>query len=259
MRFWRTAPFAALVLLLCSPASAQSTTQSQAREENISEKVINPIAFLTRLTAENKDSPSLWDTHGEENQVESQLVMPFMAFAKENLARIKTFFTTSKPDGTHGLSESEIFDLVLFPRSWGTLGAGITAQLTAETSSQLGSIAPGPAVGVVARHGKWKYGFFNQNFLSDTVAQTELQPILAYAFNQKWSAEIGDAQYTYDWKKDRVTTIPLSGQLNRILSLAHQEVHLFFQGQYNAKNDSGSTKWTLTSGISLIVEPTPRH
>jgi hypothetical protein len=60
----------------------------------------------------------------------------------------------------------------------------------------------------VVRHKKWKHRLFNQNFLSDTFGQTELQPILAYAFNRKWSAEIGDAQYTYDWKKHRVTLIP---------------------------------------------------
>jgi hypothetical protein len=221
--------------------------------------VINPIAFLTRVTLENKYSPSLWDTPGEENQVEGEFVHPYTAFEKENLARIKIFFTTSKPDGTHGLSESEIFDLVLFPRSWGTFGVGVTAQLTAQTSTQLGTIAPGPAIAAEVRHGKWKYGLFNQNFLSDTIAQTELQPILAYAFNRRWSAEIGDAQYTYDWKKNRVTNIPLSGQVNRILSPAHQDVHLFFRAQYNAKNDSGSTKWTLEAGISLIVQPPPGH
>jgi hypothetical protein len=111
-------------------------------------------------------------------------------------------------------------------------------------------------VGAVIKHGKWKYGLFNQNFLSDTLAQTELQPILAYAFNRKWSAEIGDAQYTYDWKKRRVTSIPLSGQLNRIFTWRDkQAVHLFFRAQYNAKNDSGSDKWTLAAGISLLPDP----
>src|SRR6516165_4963028 len=204
-----------MILLLSSSIRAQSAPQA-AHEENISEKVINPIAFLMRLTLENKYSPSLWDSSGEQNEVEGELVIPFEAFSKQNLARIKILFETSSPDGTHGLSESEIFDLLLFQRRWGTFGAGVTAHLTAETSKSLGAVSPGPAVGAVIKHGKWKYGFFNQNFLSDTLAQTELQPILAYAFDRKWSAEIGDAQYTYDWKKGRVTSIPLSGQLNHI-------------------------------------------
>ena len=104
----------------------------------------------------------------------------------------------------------------------------------------------------MVKHGKWKYGLFNQNFLSDTFAETELQPILAYTFNTRWSAEIGDAQYTYDWKKDRFTLIPLSGQVNRIVSINSQSIQFFFRAQYNVKNASGSDKWTLEAGVSLL-------
>src|SRR4029077_2393701 len=214
MRVWLVAANTALILLLSEPAFGQSTAQQPAREENLSEKIINPIAYLMRLTAENKYSPSLWNSHGEENEVEGTFVIPFEAFAKQNLARIKVFFETSSSGGTHGLSEAQIFDLVLSERSWGTLGAGISVQLNSESAESLGTVAPGPAVGAVVKHGKWKYGLLNQNFLSDPLAQTDLQPILAYAFDKKWSSEIGDAQYTYDWKKHHVTSIPLSGQLN---------------------------------------------
>ena len=66
-------------------------------------------------------------------------------------------------------------------------------------------------------------------------------------------AEIGDAQYTYDWKKHHVTSIPLSGQPNRIVSIQSQNIHLFFRAQYDLKNESGSDKWTLAAGFSLIL------
>jgi hypothetical protein len=254
MRVWLVAANTALILLLSATACGQSPAQHPpAREENLSETIINPIAFLMRFTAENKYSPSLWNSHGEENEVEGTFVVPFEAFAKQNLGRIKVFFETSSSDGTHGLSEIQIFDLVLSQRSWGTLGAGISIQLNSESAKSLGTVAPGPAVGAVVKHEKWKYGLFNQNFLSDTLAQTTLQPILAYAFDKKWSAEIGDAQYTYDWKKHHVTSIPLSGQLNRIVSFENQNIHLFFRAQYDLKNESGSDKWTLAAGFSLIL------
>jgi len=243
-----------LIALLSASASGQSPTSQPHSDESLSSKVVNPIAFLTRVTVENKYSPSLWDSGGEENQAEGEFVIPFEAFTRQSLARVKVIFETSKPDGTHGLSESELFYLLLSERSWGTFGAGVTAHLTSQTSSQLGTIAPGPAVGVVVKHGKWKYGFLNQNFLSDIFAETELQPTLAYTFNTRWSAEIGDAQYTYDWKKDRVTVIPLSGQVNRIVSVDSQNIHFFFRAQYNLKNSSGQDKWTLTAGVSLIVQ-----
>ena len=254
MRIWSLASIVALILQMSATAWGQSTVQQPAREENLSEEIRNPIAFLMRMTLENKYSPSLWDTPGLENQIEGQWVIPSKLFAKPNLARIKLLFDTSESDGTHGLSEAQIFDLILSRRSWGTFGAGISVQLNSETSSSLGTVAPGPAVGAVVRHGKWKYGLFNQNFFSDTLSQTDLQPILAYAFNKKWSSEIGDAQYTYDWKQHRVTSIPLSGQLNRIVSFEKQDIHFFFRAQYEAKNDSGADKWTLVAGVSFILQ-----
>jgi hypothetical protein len=255
MRAWLPALVCGLILLPGATALGQSSPQQPGREENLSEKVINPIAFLMRMTVENRYSPSLWDTRGEENQVEGEWVIPSKLFARPNLARIKILFDTSESDGTHGLSEAQIFDLVLSEHRWGTFGAGISVQLNAETSTSLGTVAPGPAIGAVVKHGKLKYGAFNQNFLSDTLAQTNLQPILAYAFDKKWSAEIGDAQYTYDWKKHRVTSIPLSGQLNRIVTVDDQPIHFFFRAQYEAKNASGSDKWTLVGGFSLIFQP----
>src|SRR5215472_5792992 len=124
MRVWCVATQTALILLLSAAVLGQSTTQQQPPEDNLSQKLINPIAFLMRVTAENKYSPSLWDSGGEENQAEGQFVIPFEAFTRQNLARIKIIFETSKPNGSHGLSESEIFNLLLSERRWGTFGAG---------------------------------------------------------------------------------------------------------------------------------------
>jgi hypothetical protein len=250
MGCWRTGRAIALSLFLTTSIAEESIAQQPSQA--VSETVIEPLPFLMTFTLENKYSPSIWGSRGEANQVEGQFLVPFEAFTKQNVVRIKVLFETSSPDGTHGLNESEIVYVMLFPQSWGTLAVGVTSHLTAETSTSLGAISPGPAVGAVAKHGKWKYGFFNQNFLSDTLARTELQPILGYAFNDKWSAEIGDAQYTYDWKKGRLTSIPLSGQLNYVVARNKQDIQFFFRAQYNAKNESGSEMWTLNAGVSLI-------
>src|SRR5215468_5825375 len=126
MRICSLAPAVAVILQMSAAAWAQSTVQQPVPEENLSEKIINPIAFLMRLTLENKYSPSLWDTPGEENQVEGDWVIPSKFFNKPNLARIKVFFDTSETDGTHGLSEVQIFNLMLSQRSWGSLGVGIS-------------------------------------------------------------------------------------------------------------------------------------
>lgn len=242
----------AMILLFSAVVAAQSGATQSVGGESVSEKVTNPIEFLMKFTAENDYAPSLWDSHGEQNEVEGEAVIPFEVFARENLARIKILYETSSPEGTHGLSESQIIDLVLFRRHWGTFGVGVTSRLSAQTADRLGGIAPGPSVGAVLQHEKWQFGFLNQNFLSDTFAETDLQPILSYAFNERWSSEIGDTQYTFDWKKSRLTSIPLSGQINRIFSGRTQDIQLFFRAEYNIKQNPGSAMWTLNAGITLI-------
>jgi hypothetical protein len=248
MWVWR----AALAMLLTTSIAAQAIAQQPPPNESVSAKVINPIAFLMKFTVENQYSPSLWNSRGEANEVQGDIVIPFEAFAKQNLARIRIFFETSSPDGTRGLLESQVIDLMLFPRGWGTVGVGVTSQLTPQTSDRPGTVAAGPAVGAVAQQGKWQYGFLNQNFFSENVAETDLQPILAYEFNDKWSAEIGDVQYIYDWKRGRVTSIPISAQLNRILLRDKEHLQLSFQAEYNLKNIAGLPMWTLTAGVTLI-------
>jgi hypothetical protein len=237
-------------MLLTTSIAGQATAQQPTQKESLSAKVINPIAFLMKFTVENQYSPSLWDSRGEENQVQGEIVIPFEAFAKQNLARMRIFFQTSSPDGNRGLSQAQFVDLILFQRAWGTFGAGVTAQLTPPTSDHLGVFAPGPAVAAVVQRGKWQYGIFNQNFFSDNVAETDLQPILSYEFNNKWSAEIGEVQYIYDWKKTRLTSIPISAQLNRIL--LKESLQLSFQAEYNLKNITGQAMWTLTAAVTLI-------
>jgi hypothetical protein len=237
-------------MLLTTSFAGLATAQQLTQKESFSAKVINPIAFLMKFTVENQYAPSLWGSRGEGNEVQGEIVIPFEAFAKQNLARIKIFFQTSSPEGDRGLSQAQFVDLILFQRAWGTFGAGAAVQLTPQTSDRPGIVAPGPAVGAVAQRGKWQYGIFNQNFLSGSVAETDLQPILAYEFNDKWSAELGDIHYIYDWKKDRVTSIPISAQLNRIL--LKESLQLSFQAEYNLKNITGQTMWTLTAGVTLI-------
>ena len=242
----------ALAILLTTSIAGQAMAQQPARQKSVSEQVINPIAFLMKFTMENDYSPSLWQQRGEANEVQGEIVIPFEAFAKQNLFRIKMFFETSSQDGTHGLSESQVINLILFQRHWGTFGAGVTAQLTAQTSDRLGTVSPGPAVGAVVAHGKWQYGALNQNFFSDNVAETDIQPILGYEFNDKWSAELGEIQYIYDWKKGRVTSIPISAQLNRILPRDKESIQLSFQAEYNLKDIAGQAMWTLTASVTLI-------
>jgi hypothetical protein len=100
----------------------------------------------------------------------------------------------------------------------------------------------------------WTYGVFSQNLFSlDDIATTQIQPILAYTVNKKVSLSLGDTQYTVDWDKGRFVNLPLGVQVNYITHFGEQPVRLFVNPQYNMKNEFGSRKWTITTGLALIV------
>src|SRR5216117_3128326 len=116
MMVWPGIPEIALIMALSVAALGQPIVQPPVVEESLSEKVTNPFEPLMKITAENAYSPSLWQARGDENEVKGLFVVPFKAFAAQNLARIKIFFDASASDGTHGLSELQLFDLLLFER-----------------------------------------------------------------------------------------------------------------------------------------------
>src|SRR5688572_16625461 len=113
----------------------------------------------------------------------------------------------------------------------------------------------GPAIAAVLRKGEWAYGVFNQNFFSfGDISRTQVQPILAYTLNEKVSFAFGDAQYAVDWNEGRIVNVPLSAQINYIGRIQSQPVRFFFNPQYNAVNEPGTRKWTLSLGAAVIVK-----
>src|SRR5436309_1300003 len=113
MPVWLRTSWFTLIMLLSASALGQFPVPPPAHEETLPEKVTNPVAPLMRVTVENAYSPSLWNTPGEENQAKGTFTVPFTAFVTPNLARIRVFFDTSSSDGTHGVSELQIFDVML--------------------------------------------------------------------------------------------------------------------------------------------------
>ena len=67
MCVWRVC----LAILLTTSISGQAMAQQPARQESVSAKVINPIAFLMKFTVENDYSQ---DKRGEENEVQGEIV-----------------------------------------------------------------------------------------------------------------------------------------------------------------------------------------
>lgn len=237
-----------------TPQQPAANQPSQHPDDNLAAQVVDPTAALKTITFQTRFSPSLWGIDDEQNEVDMQLGIPHSAFQRRNILRITIPYATSAPDGRRGLTDVSVFNILLFPKKWATIAAGGVASVRTHKGPGVDTFAAGPAVGLVSKKGKWTYGVFSQNLFSfGDVATTQLQPILAYTLNRKISFALGDLQHTYDWKKDRFVNVPLGFQVNYIANLGEQPVRLFINPQYNVKNEFGTRKWTVTSGVALIV------
>jgi hypothetical protein len=246
------APALALYLFLHATAAM---CQDQSTSPSLAGQVVDPTAPLKNYLFQNRYSPSIWGVDDRQNEVTMQAGIPHRLFDMPNIFRITLPYMTSVPSGERGLSDVQIFDVVIYPRSWGNLALGGVASVGPNKGPGINTFAMGPAIGAVLKKNKWTYGVFNQNFFSfGDIATTQIQPILAYTLNDEVSFAIGDAQFTIDWNKGRIVNVPLSGQVNYITHLKTQPLRLFVNTQYNAVNEPGSRKWILALGIAFIVK-----
>jgi hypothetical protein len=229
-------------------------SQTQPTGSNLAADVVDPTASIKTLSVQNRYSPAVWGIDDEWNDLYLQAGIPHEAFSMQNILRISIPYVTSVPSGERGLSEIAIFNIFLYPRSWGTLAVGGVASLNPNKGPGIDTFAMGPAIGGVLRKNKWTYGTFNQNLFSfGDISTSQIQPILAYTHSEKLSFAFGDAQYTIDWNKGRFVNVPISGQINYIVHIEEQPLRFFFNPQYNLVNEPGTQKWMLSVGASLIV------
>ena len=246
----------ASTLMLCILLNAVTLLgQDPSSGPSLAGQVVDPTASLKTYTFQNRFSPSIWGLDDRQNEVTFQAGIAHEMFRMQNIFRITVPYMTSVPVGERGLSDVAIFNVLLYPRSWGTFAIGGVATIGPNKGPGVNTFGMGPAIGAVLKNGKWTYGVFSQNLFSfGDIATTQIQPILAYTLNDKVSFAIGDAQHTLDWNKGRFVNVPLSAQANYIVHLRQQPLRLFFNPQYNLVNEPGSRKWIITGGISFIVK-----
>jgi hypothetical protein len=246
--FWASA----VVFILLNAGSAMAQDPATP---NLAAQVVDPTAPLKTFILQNRYSPSLWGLDDKQNDLLFQAGIPHELLSMPNIFRISVPYVTSQPSGERGLGDVEIFDVFLYQRGWGTLALGGVVSAGTNKGPGVDTFSIGPAIGAVLRKNKWTYGVFNQNFFSfGDISRTQIQPILAYTLNEKVSFAIGDAQFTMDWNKGRIVNVPLSAQVNYIGYLHKQPVRFFFNSQYNAVNEPGTRKWTLSLGVAAIVK-----
>lgn len=176
-----------------------------------------------------------WSYHGDDdatgNVVQFRAAIPFTVFGLNNIARLTVPYVTDGPSGPSGVTDSTLFDLVAFDRSWGRFGAGAVALLpTGSKDLSAGKWGLGPAFGFVAQRPRGLAGLFNQNLF--TVAGDDdkpgvnistLQPIFTEPLGDGWSTGLSEMTFVYDWDGDAFTSLPLGVKLSRMTRIGGRD------------------------------------
>jgi hypothetical protein len=169
-----------------------------------------------------------------------------------NILRVTVPYSVEGP-GSPGLGDVTIFDLVVHEADWGRWGVGPVVRFTPPNGADSDSFQIGPAAGAVSKDKYWTIGFLMQNFLADNVAETRIQPILVYKFDDAWAVGVGEFEFRYDWEDADWTQVPLGVQIDYITEIYGQKTQLFVNPQYNFERDASNSGWTLFIGMSLLV------
>jgi len=232
--------------------------QQQQVHDSLASQVTDPSAPLSTITFTNKYIPSHWRVDDDENELNIQAAIPYKFGGKPNIFRVTAPFVTNSPapGARNGIGDVGLLNITILHQKWGNLAIGPVASFGTNKGPGVDTFSIGPAIGAVLKKERWVYGVFNQNLFSfgGDIAVTNLQPILAYTLNSKVSFAIGDAQFTFDWKRGgKLVNAPASGQVNYIHMFGKQPVRFFINAQYNFINDFGARKWTLSPGFALIL------
>jgi hypothetical protein len=199
----------------------------------------------------NDFNPSFYGIRGSGNAIGFQPVIPFRAWGANHLLRTTVSYSTHGPSG-RGLASVSIFDLIVFNESWGRWGVGPLVQFLPDSAGG-DTAAAGPAIGFVARKGKWNLGLFNQNLFGRQTRFSSVQPVIAYVLGGGWVLASGDAQWGIDWSCPSLVSIPIGLQVSKVTTLAKQPVKFFLNPEYNARSIYGAPHWTLRAGLTILA------
>ena len=235
-----------------SARQSQLATSFQSSDERLIDRIVDPTARLLNFRFRESWNWPVGDANPDSEEFEFRPTIPFKAWEHENILRVTVPYDLSGSDGS-GLGDVTILDLVVHEATWGRWGVGPVVRLTPGNGSDSDTFQIGPAAGAVSKDKHWTIGFLTQNFFGNNVAESRIQPILAYKFNDEWAVSVGEFEFRYNWEDMTWTQVPLGVELDYITDLYGQKIQFFVNPQYNFESDASNSGWTLFLGLSLLV------
>ena len=231
--------------------------------EDLSQTANDPTAPLMAMQLiDNYTSDFHNSLEGETaNSVMFRAAYPYKWGETSHIARISQPYVTNTPSGDTGLADMTLFDMTVFPASWGRFGVGIVAGIPIADDNKQWSL--GPAVGFVNNTlaKGLNIGLFNQNLFrvagDDDRPDTSIssfQPILNYSVGGGWNIGTGDIQYIYDWESSQWASLPVGIQVGKLVKIGKVPTILSLQYQYNFADevDIGNDLYAPTAKSSLV-------
>lgn len=229
-------------------------------ETDLSQKANDPTAPLMAVQLiDNYTSDYYNSLEGESgNSVSFRAAYPYKWGEYNHIARITQPYATDSPSGDTGLADMTLFDMTVFPASWGRFGVGVVAGIPIEGGNKQWSL--GPAFGFVNNTitKGLNLGLFNQNLFriagDDVRPHTKIssfQPIVNYSLGGGWNIGTGDIQYMYDWESTQWVSLPIALQVGKLHRFGKLPVMFSLQYAHNFAD-----KVNIGNGI---FAPTPKN
>lgn len=228
---------------------SQQMAYSGGSYERLIDRIVDPTSWLMNYRFRESWNWPVRNSGRDSEEFEFRPTIPFRAWGHVNVLRVTIPYTVEGPGGP-GLDDVTFLDLIIHHADWGRWGVGPDFRMTPGGN---GSFQIGPGAGAVTKDRYWTVGVLTQNFFADNVAETRVQPILAYKIDEHWAVGVGEFEFRYDWTHTDWTQVPFGVQVDYIADVYGQKIQFFANPQYNLESDSSNSGWTFFLGLSLLV------
>ena len=259
----RATRFAALAAFVLSSTPWTSALAQQAPSaDQLAAQATDPTASLMSFQLNDWYTARFHDVGDSANQIVFRAAIPFAWGDTHHIFRITQPYVTSSPTGTTGLTDTTIFDLVVFNQPWGRWGVGISGTLpTGQDGLTTDKWTAGPAAGFVnSSSTQYNWGLFAQTFFSfagrddaPSVGLVNIQPIFSYQLGGGRSLSLGNSSLIYDMRNSRWASLMLGANYGQVVTFWGHKWRPNFEVNYDFKNDVGNQQWVVRAGLALLL------
>jgi hypothetical protein len=231
---------------------SQPATNERGNQESALDRVTDPTSPTVNIRFRESWNWPVNESDSDNQEFQFRPTIPFQAWGRENILRVTIPYDITGEDAP-GLGSVTILDLAVHKADSRRWGIGPVVRFTPANDADSETFHIGPAFGASSKDEHWTVGLLTQNFFGDNFAESRIQPILTYKFDERWAVGVGEFEFRFDWENAIWTQVPVGVELDYIADICGQKVQLFVNPQFNFADDANNSGWTIFLGLTLIV------